>query len=86
MKKLILILLLTLGLTSCKERELDRYIEYDFIISEKVILNGEYFVKSTDDGVLQCDAIQYIKWEVEDTLQMKYYLNGFKRNMHFLNK
>ena len=83
MKKLLFIALLLLF--SCKEEEVT-YLEYDFIIKEKVEKSNKFYIRSTKDSVLTCSAAQFIGWDKGDTIPMKIVQNGFWRGEHLLDK
>ena len=83
MKKLFLIFLF---FTSCKKPPETLYIEYDFIIKEKVKMDERFYIRSITDSVLRCSAEQVIGWDEGDTIPMKMALTGFMRGEHTINK
>jgi hypothetical protein len=84
MKKLLIILSI-ITLNGCKEKQPDTFVQYNFIVKEKVSLNGDFYIRSSKDVVLPCSAKQYIGWDVGDTIPMKLITSGFYGGTHVLD-
>lgn len=84
MRKYILIIITIVFTISCKERPPTTYLDYDFIIEEKVEKKDDFYIRSTEAVVHQISIKQFIKWKVGDTIKMRIVQDGFFKGTHVI--